>query len=91
MSSRDVNLAKVNPLKLNRALSDLIGPVDNVWLLNDRVKVRCTNAQANILKHEKRIYQYSLNCEIKEIKKIIRNNKLYSYSHYIEKQTLKRT
>lgn len=67
LASRDVNLAKVNPLKLNRALSDLVGPVDHVWLLNDRV--RCTNAQANILKHEKRIGQYSLNCEIKEMKK----------------------
>lgn len=70
LTSRDVNLAKVNPLKLNRALTDVIGAVDQVWLLADRVKIRCTKTQANILKHEKRLCGYALTCEIKEMRKI---------------------
>lgn len=66
--SSAVNLPKVNPLLLDRAIQEAVGPVNNVWLLSNSVKIKCTTAQANLLQKQKRLAGYPVSCEMKEVR-----------------------
>ncbi|MEE9605316.1 MAG: hypothetical protein V3V70_07070 [Candidatus Scalindua sp.] len=68
LTSKDVNIAKVNPMKLNNALINLIGDVQKVFLLNDSVKIICSEDQAKMLKKEKKLCGFRVQCQTQEVR-----------------------
>lgn len=56
--SEQVNIAKVNPLIINRDLQDIVGQPEKVVLLRDCIKLWCTNSQYNLLKQKRKLCGY---------------------------------
>ena len=66
ISSTEVNISKVNPLKLDNFFAEHVGPVHKIQLMLDSIKIVCTSSQANLLKRVKSVCGYKVKVEIKD-------------------------
>ena len=66
ISSNKVNISKLNPIKLDTALTNLVGKVERITLATDSIKVLCNLTQCNILRRAKKLLGYPITVKIQE-------------------------
>lgn len=67
ISSKDINITKVNPIRLQKELTDIAGPVERIQLIPNSIKITCNATQAGQFKRTKKLLQYNIKVDMKEI------------------------